>query len=343
MTKTVLALLIAFGVQATASAQFGNVLNRAKYSARSKVESKIDQAIDNAIDKGIDKATDAAKEQFDPNKAKNTTSDGGIQVLYGSDNFLVGTYYPDTKVFKIDGNDITYTFQDDGAVMGQDGKQKGLIKDGNVSSGKIYNILVQDNGDAYWNNGKIGSVSDDGQVVLFDSNIAHATQPMDKRILAFCVYGVLYKTGKMQELQKNYQEGGVGGYTMTRTTVTTSGGNSSSGEAVLYKGGSIFGKLKNDGTVIINGSNKGQIRSNGSIYVGGSNVGTLRSNGDVLKSGSIIGNIDSNGNVRIKGSIVGKVESNGDVRKSGSIIGKAKNMTNLRHVAIIYFFGFYHF
>ena len=34
-------------------------------------------------------------------------------------------------------------------------------------------------------------------------------------------------------------------------------------------------------------------------------------------------------------------ESNGDIRKSGSIVGKAKNMMNLRHVAIFYFFNFY--
>lgn len=200
MMKALMALAIAFGVQTTASAQFGNIVNRAKWSARSKVESRID----NAVDKGIDKGLDTVQEQFDPNKAKSP-SDGGIQVLYGKDNYLVGTYYPDGKIFKINSNDNTYTFKDDGAVIGQDGKQKGLIKDGNVSSGKIYNILVTDNGEAYWNNGKIGSVSDDGKVVLFDENIAHATQPMDKRILAFCVYGVLFKTEKMQELQKNYQ------------------------------------------------------------------------------------------------------------------------------------------
>lgn len=79
--KALMALFIAFGVQTTASAQLGNILNRAKWSARSKVESKVDQVIDKAIDKGINKT----KEQFDGNKIKG----GEGTYTYGDHSYEV--------------------------------------------------------------------------------------------------------------------------------------------------------------------------------------------------------------------------------------------------------------
>ena len=57
--------------------------------------------------------------------------------------------------------------------------------------------------------------------------------------------------------------------------------------------------------------------------------------------GSIVGKIESNGDVRINGSIVGRVENNGDIRYKGSIIGRAEQMTNVRRVAVMYFFPFF--
>ena len=63
---------------------------------------------------------------------------------------------------------------------------------------------------------------------------------------------------------------------------------------------------------------------------------------DDLRLGcSIVGKIESNGDVRINGSIVGRIESNGDIRKNGSIIGRAEHMTNVRRVAVMYFFPFF--
>ena len=349
IVKALTALVIAFGVQTTASAQLGNLVSRAKWQAKSKVESKVDNAVDNAIDKAAEKAEDAVKGEVSRQVAPETTNEeGGISVWYGSDNTLCGTYYPGRKQYELvtkhkdgprEGKPITYTFQDDGAIMGDDGKQKGEIKGNMVSSGNVYNMEVKSNGIVMWDGEELGEINETGNVRLFNSAIARTSEPMDPKILAFCVYGVLYKTDKLRELRKD-KDNPLSGYTMTRTTVTKPS-SSSNGETVLYKGGSIVGKLRTDGTVFVGGTNKGQIRSNGSIYVGGSNVGTLRPNGDVLRAGTIIGRIEDNGNIRIKGSIVGKVEANGDIRKGGSIVGKAKNMTNLRHVAIFYFFGFY--
>jgi hypothetical protein len=38
---------------------------------------------------------------------------------------------------------------------------------------------------------------------------------------------------------------------------------------------------------------------------------------------------------------VGRVEKNGDIRKNGSIIGRAEQMTDVRRVAVMYFFPFF--
>ena len=338
--KKVLFLFAALMLLGTgsASAQFGNLMNKAKNAAKKEVK------------KQVDDAKDAVKDEAESTVNEQVANVKGIEVLYGSDNQLVGTFYPSRNEFELvtihkdgpnEGKHITYTFKEDGAIMGDDGNQKGEIKGDIVSSGNVYNMEVKSDGKVMWEGEELGEIYDDGNVRLFNSAIARTSAPMDRKILAFCVYGVLYKADKLRELRKEKDNA----VTVKRTVVTTpSGGGSSSssnGETILYRGGSIVGKLRADGTVFVGGSNKGQIRPNGNIYVGGSNVGTLRPNGDVLYKGSTIGRIESNGDVRIKGSIIGKVESNGDIRRSGSIIGKAKNMTNMRHVAIFYFFNFY--
>lgn len=342
--KTLMVAFLMLGGVNNANAQFGNLMNKAKNAAKKETKKQVNDAKADV--------KDAVKEQAEATVNEQVGNVAGIEVLYGMDNTLVGTYYPSRKEFELvtvhkdgpnEGKHITYTFQDDGAIMGDDGKQKGEIKDNIVSSGNVYNMEVKSDGKVMWEGEELGEIYEDGNVRLFNSAIARTSAPMDRKVLAFCVYGVLYKADKLRELRKN-KDDALGGYTMKRTVVTTpsGGGSSSSNETILYKGGSIVGKLRADGTVYVGGSNKGQIRPNGSIYVGGSNVGTLRDNGDVLYKGSTIGRIESNGDIRIKGSIVGKVEANGNIRKGGSIVGKAKNMMNLRHVAIFYFFNFYY-
>ncbi len=343
LIKTFVVAVLMLGGVNNANAQFGNLMNKAKNADKKEAKKQVNDAKADV--------KDAVKEQAEATVNEQVGNVAGIEVLYGMDNKLVGTYYPSRKEFELvtihkdgpnEGKHITYTFQDDGAIMGDDGKQKGEIKGNMVSSGNVYNMEVKPNGIVMWEGEELGEINETGNVRLFNSAIARTSAPMDSKILAFCVYGVLYKTDKLRELRKN-KDNPLDGYTMKRTVVTTpsGGGSSSGGETILYHGGSIVGKLKSDGTVFVGGSNKGQIRPNGSIYVGGSNVGTLRPNGDVLYKGSTVGRIEDNGNVRIKGSSVGKVESNGNIRKGGSIIGKAKNMTNMRHVAIFYFFNFY--
>ena len=113
-------------------------------------------------------------------------------------------------------------------------------------------------------------------------------------------------------------------------------------EMTLRMGGSVVGKIEQNGDVRIGGSIKGRFESNGDIRVNGSIEGKIESNGDIRKRGSIVGKVEQNGDVRISGSIVGKVESNGDIRKSGSIIGKVENLSNQRQAAVMYFFPLCH-
>ncbi len=109
----------------------------------------------------------------------------------------------------------------------------------------------------------------------------------------------------------------------------------------LYVGGSQKGEIRPNGAVYIGGSQKGEIRSNGAIYVGGSQKGEIRSNGAIYIGGSQKGEVRSNGAVYVGGSQKGEVRSNGAVYKGGSQYGEARNMTNVRWVAAVYFFGLF--
>ncbi|MBP3776114.1 MAG: hypothetical protein J6I37_03910 [Prevotella sp.] len=86
IVKALTALVIAFGVQNTVSAQFGGLLNRAKAKAKYKIESKVDNAVDRAIDKATDKAEDTVKgkgkkkeQEQDNNQSSENSNDNSTQ------------------------------------------------------------------------------------------------------------------------------------------------------------------------------------------------------------------------------------------------------------------------
>ena len=85
---------------------------------------------------------------------------------------------------------------------------------------------------------------------------------------------------------------------------------SAGGDMTLRKGGSIVGKIE----------------QNGNVRIGGSIKGKFEANGDIRVNGSIEGRIENNGDIRKRGSIVGKIESNGDVRISGASLARSSLM-----------------
>ena len=97
------------------------------------------------------------------------------------------------------------------------------------------------------------------------------------------------------------------------------------GEMTLRKGGSIVGKIEQNGNVRIGGSIKGKFEANGDIRVNGSIEGRIEKNGDIRKRGSIVGKIESNGDVRISG-VKQRSNKRGFNRQSQELFGRISGM-----------------
>ena len=89
--RTMIALTIAFGVQTTASAQLGGLLNKVKQKVKNKVEQKIDRAIDKAIDGAEKKADKAVKgKTSDENQMEAKTQEQNVQTGGNRSDFVPG-------------------------------------------------------------------------------------------------------------------------------------------------------------------------------------------------------------------------------------------------------------
>jgi len=61
----------------------------------------------------------------------------------------------------------------------------------------------------------------------------------------------------------------------------------------IYRNGSRWAVLEDDGDVYVNGSRVGQVESDGDVYMNGSRVGQIESDGDIYLNGSRWGQAES--------------------------------------------------
>lgn len=316
-----------------ANAQFGSLINAAK----------------KAVDKEVKKQKDPAK-----NQPKADKKAGDVTFFYASGNRL-GIWHPQSRSFdrfvKDDNGESTtqtYFFKDNGTVEFDNGHQAGeYLSDGTMNSSKTHGIKFNSSTNEVFHNGEwVGKVADDGSVYMFNDKMIYAEQAIDKDIACYVLFNTIatdelldkYKQ-KYKEIMKQNEEQHQRHVAAVKAAQQN---NTNQGATKLWWGGSIFGELRANDQVWINGSRQGGFE-NGKIRVGGSFEGELLSDGKVRKGGSIVGKIDDNGKVWLGGSIVGEVRQNGDVVKGGSIVGKAQPMKDRRKIAVIYFFNFWAF
>lgn len=320
-----------------AKAQFGGLINAAKKKAAE------------TVDKEVKKQKDPAK-----NLPKADKKEGDVTLYYASGNRL-GVWHPQTRTldrFVKDNNDEwttqKYIFKDDGTVVFDDGQQAGeMLSDGTMNSGKTRGIKFNPSTSEVTHNGEwVGKVGDDGSVYMFNDKMIYAEKAIDKDIECYALFNTIASDDLLNKYKEKYKEIVKRNEEQHQRHVAAvkaaQNNNSGSGACKLWKGGSVFGELRANDEVWINGSRQGGFE-NGRIRVGGSFEGELLSDGNVRKGGSIVGKIDSSGKVWLGGSIVGEVRQNGDVVKGGSIVGKAQPMSDPRKIAVIYFFGFWAF
>lgn len=327
----IVAMIATSGIEA--NAQLNGLLNAAK--------KKVVQVAEKEVEK-----------QLDPmkNLPKADSKAGDVTLYYSSGNRL-GIWHPKTR--RLDRfvqtpderwTTETYIFNSDGSVVFDSGNHAGELKsDGTMSSTKTQGIKFNSSTNEVTHNGEwVGKVDNDGSVYMFNEKMIYADKAFDKDVECFVLFNTIASDDLINKYKQKYKEIVKQNEEQRERQLKDlkAAQNNSNAGSKLWKGGSVVGELRANDEVWIGGSRRGSFE-NGRIRVGGSFEGELLSDGNVRKGGSIVGKIDSNGKVWLGGSIVGEVRSNGDVVKGGSVIGKAQPLTDIRKIAVIYFFGFW--
>ena len=210
--RILMAAVIMFGVETTASAQFGGLLKKAKQAVKEKVQSDNSSssssdnssysgsAIKNARGEKAGQETYAKEQMKKEAEAKAqpaaSKNDGGIAITHLKTNKEMGRYYPAEKKY-VSARGLVYLFADDGSVtFGDDGTSAGKVSDKGFSSRGLSKIDYNAAKNWYEFKGKyFGMVSDKNGgtcASLMGENWMQASQPIDHKIMAFCTYGTSY-------------------------------------------------------------------------------------------------------------------------------------------------------
>ena len=153
--RIVMALVITFGVETTASAQFGGLLKKAKQAVKEKVQG--DDSSSSSSDNGSSSSSNGSysgsavrnargeskamqtnrensamkgMEERSKKAEKEANANGGITIKHKERGIMMGTYYPDEhKWVRSDGSYI---------IIGSDGTAKW---DDGTSAGKLMSLL----------------------------------------------------------------------------------------------------------------------------------------------------------------------------------------------------------
>ena len=223
-----------------------------------------------------------------------------------------------------------------------------MSNDGTIVSPNLGTIKFNPQTNAVVRNGEVIGEATMLNASSYGTSIGSFEGHVSPLLVAFTFHGSLISENQISEWKEAKRQREVAAAkarqeAAARATAQRSSSSSGSRNMDLYLNGSRFGEIRSNGDVYINGSRRGEFRSNGDIYVNGSRQGEIRSNGDIYKNGSRIGEVRSNGDIYLNGSRIGEVRSNGDIYKNGSRIGEARSMSSsdVRKVAIIYFYGFF--
>ena len=367
-----MAIVIAFGVQTTASAQLGGLLNKAKKAVKEKMKGDDSNrsessevgtydgsAVRNArgetknavrsadTDRPAAKSAEKVLAKLEPGEA------GEVTIKNRKTGKVLGTY--DRAAMKLTtAGGRTLLFQADGTVADANGMQVGRIDGQTFTTPRGEQLRCDEIGIMFVDKKNVGSIQNQKMAILGDGTFVDASDKMNGVVLAYFVFGFLHSNKQLVAIKEGY-ENATTTYNPTdeefyaqatkeieaRHGSSSSGSSAGGGEMQFRRNGSIIGRMLADGTVYVGGSIKGKIDGSGNIYVGGHIEGLLRGN-EVLKNGHVVGTIDDDGTVRLDGKIAGGIDSrSGDIRMGGSIIGRVEPVSDLRKAAVFAFFKFW--
>lgn len=357
IVRVMMALIIMFGIETSASAQFGGLLKKAKQAVKDKTsaderqENQVSEEISTRKQQNVVKTTAKSTEKVLAKVAPGEP--GEVTIKVRKTGKVLGTY--DRAACKLTtAGGKAYLFQTDGTVTDAGGTKLGSIDGQTFTTPRGEQLRCDEIGIMFVDKKNVGAVSNPKLAILGDGTFVDVSDKMNPVVLGYFVFGILHSNKQLVSIKEGYEAA-----TMTENPTdeefyaqatkeiekrhgSNSSGSSSGGKEMSFrKNGSIVGRMLADGTVYVGGSIAGKIDADNNIYVGGHIEGFIRGN-EVLKNGHVVGTIDDDGTVRLNGHIVGGIDSRtGDVRFNGSIVGRVEPVANLKKAAVFYFFQFW--
>ena len=170
--RMLMAAVILFGVETTASAQFGGLKKLAKKAIEKTTSSdesssntssdngSYSPAIKNARGEKYGQESGKLKAQ-DKSAKKGLTADGGVTITDMKYKRLLGTYYPNERKF-VNGRGDALIIAEDGTAKWDDGTDAGKISDKGFSTKGIKWMEYNAAADQYQHEGvKVGEIKDE--------------------------------------------------------------------------------------------------------------------------------------------------------------------------------------
>ena len=222
IVKALMFILLAFGASASANAQLGGLVKKAKKAATGVIkdgaQSTVQQEIGNAqVDMVRQNEVRKKQEEFRKARAANEKAaqdncgqtgalpmadmaKGDVDFYYDNGKRM-GIYHTKTKVWekfvrdkKVDPNkwySIHFTIKDDGTVVFDDGSKVGeFSSDGTVSSGFTKGIKVGKDNFVFWNGKEIGNINELGDIHLGNTLVGYYYGTIDPKIAAYIIFCV---------------------------------------------------------------------------------------------------------------------------------------------------------
>lgn len=241
IVKTLVVATLLLGGANSANAQFGGLkglANKAKKAVQDKAKEKMDDAKNNATTTVMQQSTAnesqsqqqqtqgstdngseydfirqnnarLAQEQAQQAQLENPTPPAGVvYIIDRKDEVgyrLKGKYNKTTKVFMSSRDSkVSYQRKDDGTVVSSEGQLAGSISaSGEMVNPKGAKFLLKDN-KVYVNGTEVGMIENDTTATVYPGTRYVTTEPMDKALTAFIVWGLLpYDTSTMDVAAKN--------------------------------------------------------------------------------------------------------------------------------------------
>ena len=216
IVKALMVIILAFGASASANAQLGGLVNKAKKAAENVVQKKVQETQVDMVRQqdAAKKMNELRKERAPKEKAKQdelgqtgklpaaNLADGDVD-FYLNSGQRFGIYHTKTKIlerFLRDPNDnnkwISFRFNvnDDGTIVTEKGVTTGIInRDGSMRSNKTDDVSIDNDSFIYWKGTRVGSVNPAGEIRAFGDVIAYyySDKPVDPKIatyLGYCDY-----------------------------------------------------------------------------------------------------------------------------------------------------------